>query len=986
MTGQRATRRIFVSYKHDPDRVRALDLRSNILSVARRCGYDIDVCIDSRSFQVGHALTVEVQRRLDQSDLLVVVLSEHTVQSDYVNDEIDYWLGELGRTEIVLVRATAGVDLRWDRDRESFSAASALPLALSRHVASPFVHVDAVDGAGRRTRDVLRRAGVSIVAAVVKTDRESLDNEDARKVHRQRKRWRIAVAVGLVSSVAIGTVAWSQYERRNEAERANLDEGRVAAAIRGFATRPIASISAGLDPAIASEVSTPALIDMRSHFVSLPTLVGGNEAGADGADGFVALTERSDDLIVAYTMGPLSRVVRWRSDLAATGVNVEARGVNAMSWVGDDQVAVCSETGLWLVDVRQTGVEREFTTGRCSSAGTATFAVTSYDGAGTAIVRLHQETLQLLTTTAGSDAWLLPDGAIVAGDITSYTYVTPGGVVVERAYPESLQASAITPTRDGRTVVAVQNSRTAAIFAVDLESGELIDYVVPDTSAGASIALVPGVRPGSAIIVERLWQGTVCCDETADWRPGTEVDFSSGSAVVRDLAETETHLVGFQLTEAVLSRSAGLWLSGPGLPARIIGDDGSELASPPVPLQPFPPVSVGEYALEVGDDGSRSIWHIPSATRVAAQPGTRLVLGRADAVVYSSVGADYWAPDGRSIRLTDLPVFDAQVDTDGTVALLLGSGGVAVFDDLASTPAEPFVSASLDDAGAIAALTANAVNRHDGTRSVSIPQSGLGVAIYLLSDSTVAVIGPSAAESYTLDVTSGRTSELAAECFTPDPPRIGRVVVPIDAPTEQWLDLGSGGYCSPAGRGYEPPLSTRRFVEINGSPVGREGLLQTCTDAPTGAVSGTRRIVLGVDLLGIVDGELFQCLDAEWQLVRTPYERVIDVAADPGNGKAAVIGTRRSGGPQADLGVVAWDLEGTVISEPVLHLLDVDANGGAVVINEEGWLVGIVTTGETVREVRVAWGTSPVRSQWCLATRLLQLPPCRADQPAQDSH
>ncbi len=217
----------FVSYAHaDLDRVRRLDLalRELLRRPFRRASFQ--VFRDERWLGAGSDLTERLRQPMRVSQNLIVVLSEASSRSAWVNREIAYWCDNLGRADrMILVRADPSVPLEWDDSKDRFSRPEALPPALVRATRALPLYVELGTGSAAD-----QEAAVRIAATVLGRPPEEIAGEDYR-LQRRRRRLAVSAIAALSVLTALAVVDADGEPRRTVSE--------VSAGCRPCCSRPL---------------------------------------------------------------------------------------------------------------------------------------------------------------------------------------------------------------------------------------------------------------------------------------------------------------------------------------------------------------------------------------------------------------------------------------------------------------------------------------------------------------------------------------------------------------------------------------------------------------------------------------------------------------------------------------------------------------------------------------------------------------------------
>ncbi|WCD93086.1 toll/interleukin-1 receptor domain-containing protein [Microbacterium sp. nov. GSS16] len=210
---------------------------------------------DSTSLRKGE-LTREIHSALERSWSLVVLLAADTVESSWVNDEIDHWLRNGGSAERLFLVRLDDVDLSWTG--HGFTTPSALPPALRSAFSGQQTYTNLSRARGRVGPSLL----ITLYAAI---KGPSTDPEDvAWDVFAQARRRRrlVTVVVALLSLLLLATTAaaiWAAVSQRAAEESAANARAEADAAQAILAGESSAVRSAELALTAAASADTPSV-------------------------------------------------------------------------------------------------------------------------------------------------------------------------------------------------------------------------------------------------------------------------------------------------------------------------------------------------------------------------------------------------------------------------------------------------------------------------------------------------------------------------------------------------------------------------------------------------------------------------------------------------------------------------------------------------------------------------------------------------------
>lgn len=197
----RITRRIFFSYSHaDLDLVRRLHAEVAGLLRGPLARSRLKILRDETVLAPGPDLPNRIQTMIQQADWLVVLLSERSGRSPWVEKEIDFWLCRDDRADrLLLVSLEEG--LRWEFGT-GLVADWLSPEIGSKFATEPMFIPLATGRAG--TEAEVHAVAVRIAAAVLEKSPEEVESEERRL---RRRAMRAAIATAAV--LALLTVAAS---------------------------------------------------------------------------------------------------------------------------------------------------------------------------------------------------------------------------------------------------------------------------------------------------------------------------------------------------------------------------------------------------------------------------------------------------------------------------------------------------------------------------------------------------------------------------------------------------------------------------------------------------------------------------------------------------------------------------------------------------------------------------------------------------------
>ncbi|WP_329000362.1 toll/interleukin-1 receptor domain-containing protein [Kribbella sp. NBC_00709] len=348
----------FVSYRSASSGRQARQLDRALFHLGKRHRTDRapNVFLDTSDLVAG-TLNEKIERALDVSRSLVVLLDSTTKESPWVAKEIEYWLANGGAAErLFLVRTDPALNLSWDRAANGFARPDELPTPLRAAFAAEQKYFDLP-----RSRSVDESSLVGLYSAVMNVEPETLLLEESQYQRSRRRRSTVLIgvlAVLLVVAAGAGIIARQQSRRSEESARAARGE---AAASGALLTLPY-SYPDAIDQALtASTMSSSqsvrsALIAVANGTGALRRTLDWSQTGTGRPAAGVAFSTDGSRLMA---WGPAkdssrSHLAAWSvvsgektvdNDIAASGLS-DVREVGAVGYVG------CSAKGPVLIDRR----------------------------------------------------------------------------------------------------------------------------------------------------------------------------------------------------------------------------------------------------------------------------------------------------------------------------------------------------------------------------------------------------------------------------------------------------------------------------------------------------------------------------------------------------------------------------------------------------------------------------------------------------------
>jgi MTH538 TIR-like domain (DUF1863)/WD domain, G-beta repeat len=200
----------FLSYTHR-DRPVVSGIQKGLHRIGRRLGQlrALRVFRDDTDLTASPDLWGRIVDALDRSRFLIVTLSPQAAQSQWVNQEVGYWLQQRGRDQLMLVVAAG--QLQWDPAGQRFDpdVSDAAPPVLTEPGSLPAepLFIDVSEDAPWDYRAPVFREKVTALAAPIHgVPKDQLASDDLREQRRFR-RLRAAAIAGLAVLTVIAVIA-----------------------------------------------------------------------------------------------------------------------------------------------------------------------------------------------------------------------------------------------------------------------------------------------------------------------------------------------------------------------------------------------------------------------------------------------------------------------------------------------------------------------------------------------------------------------------------------------------------------------------------------------------------------------------------------------------------------------------------------------------------------------------------------------------------
>lgn len=233
----------FISYNHAADGGLAPALQDGLQRLAkpwyrRRA---MEVFRDETNLSATPELFEAIEGALDESRYYVLLASTGSASSEWVGQEIRYWMATKTAASLRIVLVLTEGTLRWDTTRVCFDpdGSTALHPALHDAFASEPLHVDlrdaraATDGAdadaARNFRRLFRHPIAKIAARIRGVDPDRLEGEDLRQHRRTlRTAWGAATVLVVLTVAAV----FGLLEARRNSDRADHQAAVASAQLR----------------------------------------------------------------------------------------------------------------------------------------------------------------------------------------------------------------------------------------------------------------------------------------------------------------------------------------------------------------------------------------------------------------------------------------------------------------------------------------------------------------------------------------------------------------------------------------------------------------------------------------------------------------------------------------------------------------------------------------------------------------------------------
>lgn len=242
----------FISYSHRDDFNLAPAMRDGLQKLAKPWNRRraLSVFLDQSSLEVSHELGDSLEKRIDDTRWLVLLMSEASARSEWVGAEIAAWSREVGKERMALVLTSGTVvwdPVARDFDYEASTAVSPQMRGVYTGQESEPLYLDMSwtkeHGDAEKLLDLdqprFRDAIATIAAPIHGMSKDELEGEDIRQHRRFVRARRIAIlALTIVTIAAIVGFIVALIQRSNAIEQS---ERAASRAIAGDALNSVAS-------------------------------------------------------------------------------------------------------------------------------------------------------------------------------------------------------------------------------------------------------------------------------------------------------------------------------------------------------------------------------------------------------------------------------------------------------------------------------------------------------------------------------------------------------------------------------------------------------------------------------------------------------------------------------------------------------------------------------------------------------------------------
>ena len=362
----------FISYSRAASASLAIDLQLGIERFAKPW-YRLRasrVFRDDSSMSANTSLWATIEGGLTDAGWLILIATPEAASSEYVDQEIAWWIAHKGASTILLVHA--GGELSWDRVAGTFSASTdSVPLSLRTAYAQEPRWIDmrwysAPDSLGKADTRFVERVA-DLTAAVRGAERDELVGENVRQHRRALTflRTGIAALAGLlVVSLVATVIAVAQGSEAARQRDAAETQARIATARQLAATslslqgsnatvaKLLAVYAYQLNADPQTQAALLAAVSTQSGDTSLSIDVGEPVTALGGAsDGSVVILGTDSGRILEWTpgQGDPTELGSLPGKIATLSTSADGNVVGATAqYLDENGQFFLTDTGLWI--------------------------------------------------------------------------------------------------------------------------------------------------------------------------------------------------------------------------------------------------------------------------------------------------------------------------------------------------------------------------------------------------------------------------------------------------------------------------------------------------------------------------------------------------------------------------------------------------------------------------------------------------------------
>lgn len=384
----------FISYSRQATRAEAEALQARIQTFAKPWNRlrSARVFRDDASMSANAGLWPTIERALIEARYFILILSPGAAASDWVNNEVQWWLDHKGQDTILLVHASGAV--AWDKDVGFSAASDCVPPALRAGLRVEPRWVDLTwfsQPASTGAADPRFQEIVADLAAPIRgIERDELVGEHVSQLRRTRRLSRIAItALSILLALALVLAGVAYAQMRVAQEQTRLATVRLLTS----ESQRLAASNVGLSRLLAAQANSMS-DDVETRRALFGSLTAGPHLVAERAlEAPQALAVNPDGSVVA-TVDPSGSLTRWNVSSGDT----EQLGTTCSGYI---RRLVMSDDGTVIVGDCVGGGAFAYVSGKpMDLTGEGVIAVSP---SGKTIAHLVGDDLYL-TTISGTDA------------------------------------------------------------------------------------------------------------------------------------------------------------------------------------------------------------------------------------------------------------------------------------------------------------------------------------------------------------------------------------------------------------------------------------------------------------------------------------------------------------------------------------------------------------------------------------------------------